>query len=133
MAVILIIIEGVTLGLTTIWFAIGALIAMISAMLHLPFIGQIFVFLISSSVLLYFTRSVAKEYLKIGKTKTNVDSLIGELGIVIKDILPFNTGQVKVKGQIWTAKALGDDEIMENEKIEVVDVEGVKLIVRKVN
>lgn len=133
MAVILIIIEGVTLGLTTIWFAIGALIAMISAMLHLPFIGQIFVFLISSLVLLYFTRSVAKEYLKIGKTKTNVDSLIGELGIVIKDILPFNTGQVKVKGQIWTAKALGDDEIMENERIEVVDVEGVKLIVRKVN
>lgn len=126
------IIEGVTLGLTTVWFAAGALIAMLAAMLNMPFVGQIFVFLISSSVLLYFTRPIAKDYLKIGTTRTNVNSLIGEIGIVMKDIQRFHNGQVKVNGQIWTAKAIEDEEIKENQRVEIVSVEGVKLIVKAV-
>ncbi len=129
-AVIFAIIEAVTFGLATIWFAIGALAAMLAAMIGIGIMGQIFVFLIASAVLLYFTRPVAKKYLKIGATKTNVDSIIGLVGIVIKKIEPFNTGQVKVAGQIWTAKSLDDKEIQEGKQVEVIKVEGVKLMVK---
>ncbi|RKD24928.1 hypothetical protein BET04_11550 [Caminicella sporogenes] len=132
-AVIFGIIEALTLGLTTIWFAAGALVAMISALINLPFIVQILIFLISAGVFLYYTRPIAKEYLKIGATKTNVNSIIGKTGIVTKKILPYNTGQVKVSGQIWTAKSIDDKEIDENLEIEVVRVEGVKLIVKKIS
>lgn len=106
---------------------------MISALINLPFIVQILIFLISAGVFLYYTRPIAKEYLKIGATKTNVNSIIGKTGIVTKKILPYNTGQVKVSGQIWTAKSIDDKEIDENLEIEVVRVEGVKLIVKKIS
>ncbi|WIF95979.1 NfeD family protein [Caminicella sporogenes] len=132
-AVIFGIIEAFTLGLTTIWFAAGALVAMISALINLPFIVQILIFLISAGVFLYYTRPIAKEYLKIGATKTNVNSIIGKIGIVTKKILPYNTGQVKVSGQIWTAKSIDDKEIDENLEIKVVRVEEVKLIVKKIS
>jgi len=104
-----------------------------AAIINLPLIVQIFTFLISSSVLLYYTRPIAKEYLKIGATRTNVNSIIGEVGIVTKKIVPFNTGQVKVSGQIWTAKAHNDEEIDKGAKVKVLKVEGVKLIVKKID
>lgn len=129
-AVIFAIIEALTFGLATIWFAIGALVAMLAAMIGIGVMGQIFVFLIASAVLLYFTRPIAKKYLKIGNTKTNVESIVGLVGIVMKKIEPFNTGQVKVAGQVWTAKSMDNKEIQEGKQVEVIKVEGVKLIVK---
>lgn len=127
------IIEVMTLGLTTIWFSVGALVALLFSMLELPLGIQITVFVVTSSLLLYYTRPIAKKVLKIGHTKTNVDSLEGEVGVVIKEINKFkSTGQVKINGQIWSAKTLHDEVISENEKVEVINVEGVKLVVRKV-
>jgi len=80
------IIEVMTLGLTTIWFSVGALVALLFSMLELPIGIQITVFVVTSSLLLYYTRPIAKKVLKIGHTKTNVDSLEGEVGVVIKEI-----------------------------------------------
>jgi len=128
-AVIFAIIETLTFGLTTIWFAMGALVAMIAAIIGIGIMGQIFIFLIVSAVLIYFTRPVAKKYLKIGATKTNVNSIVGLIGIVTKRIEPFNTGQVKVAGQIWTAKSISNEPIEEGKQVKVIKVEGVKLIV----
>jgi len=122
--------EGLTLGLTFIWFAGGALLAMIASFLGLPFFVQVIAFIVGSALMLIYTRPVAKKVLKIGATKTNVDSLIGKEGIVIKELKPFTLGQVKVKGQIWSAKAFNDEAIAENERVEVVSIEGVKLIVK---
>ncbi len=129
LAVVFAVIEAFTLGIATIWFAIGALFAMLAAMIGVGLIGQIFIFLIASSVLIYFTRPLAKKYLKIGNTKTNVNSIVGLVGLVTKKIEPFNTGQVKVSGQIWTAKSYNNKEIEEGEEVKVIKVEGVKLIV----
>ncbi len=129
LAVVFAVIEAFTLGIATIWFAIGALFAMLAAMIGVGLIGQIFIFLIASSVLIYFTRPLAKKYLKIGNTKTNVNSIVGLVGLVTKKIEPFNTGQVKVSGQIWTAKSYSNKEIEEGEEVKVIKVEGVKLIV----
>lgn len=103
---------------------------MLAAAIGINIIGQIFVFLIASAVLVYFTRPIAKKYLKIGATKTNVDSIVGMIGIVTKKIEGFNTGQVKVAGQIWTAKSQDNKEIHEGSQVEVIKVEGVKLIVK---
>jgi len=122
--------EGLTLGLTFIWFAGGALLAMIASFLGLPIFVQVIAFIVGSALMLIYTRPVAKKVLKIGATKTNVDSLIGKEGIVIKELKPFTLGQVKVKGQIWSAKAFNDEAIAENERVEVVSIEGVKLIVK---
>ncbi len=127
-AVVCLIIEGETLGLTIIWFAGGALVAMISSFFS-GFAFQFVIFLVVSLVLLIFTRPIFVGKLGLGKKKTNIDSIIGEKGIVIKDINPYEVGQVKVKGQIWTAKSLHDNPLQVNTEIIVKKVEGVKLIV----
>lgn len=126
-------VEGITLSLTTLWFALGAFVAWITAALGLPLWIQIFTFLLVSGISLYYTRPIAMKYLKIGTQKTNVDLLIGDLGIVTTEIAPIQgSGQVKVKGQIWSAKTDDNLLIAVGENVEVVRVEGVKLVVKKV-
>lgn len=122
--------EGFTLGLTFIWFAGGALLAMIVSFFGLGLWVQILAFIVGSAVMLIYTRPVAIKVFKIGATKTNVDSLIGKQGVVIKKLEPFTMGHVKVKGQIWSAKPVDDVEIPEGTTVEVVRIDGVKLIVK---
>ena len=98
-AIIFIIIEAITVGLTTIWFAAGALVGLLLAFFKVPGMAQIIIFLIVSLVLLGTTRKVFVNKLKTGSQKTNVDALVGEEAVVLEDITPFNTGLVKVKGQ----------------------------------
>lgn len=126
--VILILMEAATVNLTTIWLAGGALIALLFSLLSLPLWSQISVFFIISIILLIFTRPLAIKYLKVGKYKTNADALIGLTGIVIKDISEHQTGQVKIKGQIWTAVAK-EDFIAADTEVVIKAIEGVKLIV----
>ena len=127
------VIEAVTFGLATIWFAVGAVAAIGASAIGLNFYMQTAVFFVVSIVLLYFTRPIAKEYLKIGAQKTNVSELKGQNGIVKKKILPHETGQVKIKGQIWTAVSEDGEEIDEKTEVVVAGVEGVKVIVKPKN
>jgi membrane protein implicated in regulation of membrane protease activity len=132
-AVVLGIIEAATLGLVTIWFTIGALFAMVFAMVGLPLPVQLIAFIISSSILLYFTKPILKKYLNVKLQKTNADRAIGEIGIVIEEIDPIlGKGQVKVRGQIWSARTVENQGIAVDEKVEVQEISGVKLIVKKV-
>ncbi len=127
-------IEAITLGVATIWFAIGALVALVFALFGTPFLAQILIFLVSSGILLYFTRPIAQKVLRIGHTKTNFETLKGKTGIVIKEIDNIQgTGQVKVGGQIWSAKTFDDEKILEGSKIEILDIQGVKLVVAQKN
>lgn len=129
-AAVLAIIEAVTLGLTTIWFAGGAVAASISAMAGAPVWIQGILFLIVSVLLLYFTRPIVKKRLKVGTEKTNVDALIGKEGLVIETIRPFRTGQVKLDGLVWSAAAKdGDATIESGTAVKIEHIEGVKLIV----
>lgn len=131
-AVILGIIEASTLGLVTIWFAIGALFAMIASLIGIPFFYQVIVFIIVSTLLLYFTKPIIKNFLKVKTVKTNADKAIGEKGIVIEKIDTINsTGQVKVRGQVWTARSSDGQDIDVDEIIEVQEISGVKLIVKR--
>lgn len=130
-AVIFIIIEAITVGLTTIWFAAGALIALVLALLKVPPLAQVIIFLIVSLALLATTRKVFVNKLKTGSEKTNVDALIGEEGVVIEEITPHNVGLVKVKGQNWSAVSYDKDAtIPKDTAVKVKAIEGVKLIVK---
>ena len=122
--------EALTVGLVGIWFAGGALVAVILSLLEVSPLMQIIVFFAVSICLLVFTRKIFVEKLNTGKENTNVDALIGETGQVISTIYPMEIGQVKLKGQVWSA--LADDSLLTIEKgthVTIKAIEGVKLIV----
>ncbi|MCL2294723.1 MAG: NfeD family protein [Spirochaetes bacterium] len=128
--IIFIIIEVTTFNLTTIWFAFGSLISMIFAYARASLTVQVLAFLFVSILLVVFARPLAVKY-KVGINKTNTDSLLGEIGVVTKTIKDMSTGHVKVKGQEWSADLASGETIEVGEKVEIVDIKGVKLICRR--
>ncbi|MDR0319876.1 MAG: NfeD family protein [Treponema sp.] len=131
--ILMAIIEGLTLGLTTIWFALGALVMVFLSFLPIPFVFQVLIFLVISGVLLIFTRPIALKKFKTGRVKTNVDSLVGKHALVTRQITEFDKGEVKLSGQIWSARSEDGQTITEGTKCEVVRIEGVQAIVRVFN
>ncbi len=131
-AVLMTIIEGLTMGMTTVWLALAALICMILSFFMPSVTLQITVFLVLSIAMLLFTRPLAVKKLKLGKVKTNSDRMVGMKGIVQIPVTNENPGQVKVGGQIWTARPDDKDHSYEaEEQVEVVRIEGVTIIVAK--
>ncbi len=129
-ALIMLIVEALTAGLTTIWFAGGAFAALVCALLDLPIAVQIVIFFIVSICLLVFTRKIFVEKLKTGSQKTNVDALIGERAIVEAAIPAYGVGQVKVGSQVWSAVCEKPDmEIEAGKLVKIHAIEGVKVIV----
>lgn len=132
-AVLMTIIEGLTLGLTTIWLAIAALVSMILAFFIPSVTAQIIVFLILSILLFVFTRPVAVKKMKLGKVKTNSDRLVGMKGQVMINVTSDDPGQVKVGGQIWTARPENPSEQLEKgSECLIKKIEGVTLIITSV-
>ncbi len=129
--IVFIVIELVTMGLTTIWFAGGTLIAIIAAAVHAPLVVQVILFLVISILLLFFTRPVAVKYFNKARVKTNVESMLGRQAIVISEINNLEgIGQVTVGGQEWTARSADENSnIPVGEVVKVLAVSGVKLIV----
>lgn len=132
---VLLLIEILTLGLTTIWFAAGALAAFLMAVLSLPFMVQIIVFIAVSALLLIFTRPIMTKHLNAKTTKTNAESLVGEKARVL---IPVNNlkseGQVMVNGMEWTARSTKDEvTFVKDEMVRIVGISGVKLIIEKLN
>ncbi len=131
LAVILTLIEVLTFGLTTIWFALSAIVMIFLAFTPIPFAVQILIWLLLSSALLYFTRPYALKKLKIGKEKTNADRLIGKKAPVIKTITKFEKGEIKLNGLVWGAKAETEDTLEKGSECEVIRIEGATAIVKK--
>jgi membrane protein implicated in regulation of membrane protease activity len=130
-AVVLALIEAATLGLTTIWFAIGAVVAVFAALLDQSFFAQVAVFFAVSALTLIFTRPVAVKRLALRREKNVTEQMEGKAGILTEAVPPFGTGLVKVGGVLWTA--VGEEPARGLEKgvpIVVVRIEGVKLVVR---
>jgi membrane protein implicated in regulation of membrane protease activity len=130
-AVLLAFVEAATLGLATIWFAIGAVAASIAALADASFLAQVVVFLAVSVILLIFTRPLAVKRLKLGREKNVTEQMEGRRGIMTEAASPFGTGLVKVGGVFWTA--VPEDPARGLEKdvtVSVVRIEGVKLVVR---
>ena len=128
-------IEIATMGLTTIWFAGGALVSAILAALNVPLWLQIVAFFGVSLILLYLTRPVAVKYFKKDRVKPHVASRTGRPGVAIREIENLaGIGQVTVGGQEWSARSVKDDVQLPVGSVVVVrSVSGVKLIVEEKN
>ena len=132
--IIFLIVELVTVGLTTIWLAGGALVAFILAAVGAGFWVQLVAFFLVSFVLICFTRPFAVKYFNPRRTRTNSEELIGEVVKVTSRIDNRSAeGTALAKGLEWSARAVSDDMTIEkNSLVKVVRIEGVKLIVEPV-
>ena len=132
--IVAILIEIATMGLTTIWFAGGALIAVLASAIHLPLAVQIIAFLLVSVLFLVFTRPVAVKYFNKDRVRTNAESLVGRQAIVTTDIDNLqNCGQVTVNGQEWSARSMDDSRIAAGTVVQIMAISGVKLVVKPMN
>lgn len=132
--VIMLIVEALGPALVSVWFAFGALIAMIIS--FIPGVAwwiQVVVFVVLSAAAFFALRPISKKFIKTNEVKSNVDSLVGKKGYVIEKISFLNPGSCKIGDVIWTAVALNEkEEIEKDEVVEVVTIDGNKLIVKKV-
>ena len=125
--------EIATVGFLIFWFGIGALIAMIVSLFTTNIIIQTTVFLISSTILIFATKPFVKKFADVKKTNTNVYSIIGKKALVIKTIDPIHSvGQIKLNGEVWTAESENNEIIEEGLEVEVLEIKGVKAIVKPV-
>lgn len=129
--VVFLIIEIITLGLTTIWFAGGALVAFVASLVGAPVVIQVILFFAVSLILLFFTRPVVQKRLNNSREKTNVSSMIGKEGRVVETIDNFSeSGRIVVNGMEWTARAVQDEvKIPVDAKVSIQEIKGVKALV----
>ena len=131
--VVLVVIELLTMGLTTVWFAGGALIATIASLFQAPLALQVILFLLVSALLLFFTRPLAVKYFNKDRVRTNAESLVGRQAIVISEIDNLQgIGQVNVGGMEWSAKTTTDGvKLPVGTVATVLGINGVKLVVEE--
>lgn len=131
---VFLVVEAITAGLTTIWFAGGALVAAVAAYFEAGVVVQLLLFLAVSVVLLVFTRPLAVKYMNKGVEKTNVNSLLGKKAVVTCEIDNLaQTGQVRINDIEWTARTSDNSmKIPEGAVVEIEEIQGVKLIVKEV-
>ena len=129
---ILLLIEIITLGLTTIWFAGGTLVAFIVSLFYDNLLLEIILFLVISLLLLYFTRPFVIKYFNPKRIKTNYEGLVGKQALVTTAIDNIHAqGQVIVDGQEWSARSSDGSIIEVGVRVTIQDISGVKLIVKK--
>lgn len=131
--IVFIVLELATMGITTIWFALGALVALAVAAVSGPVWLQILVFVAVSLITMFCFRKVAIGFFNQNREKTNVEGLIGKKGIVTEDISNLHAvGQVTVAGLEWTARSTDDNVTFQKGEVVVIrKISGVKLIVEK--
>ena len=129
------IIEMATIGFLVFWLGIGALLAMVTSFITDSILIQVIVFVITSTILLIFTRPLVNKFIKVPKeTVTNAYSIIGKKAIVVKEINNVEgDGQIKVDGEVWSAKSNTDEVISKETEVEIVEIDGVKAVVRKIS
>jgi len=127
--IVFLIIEVLTINLVTIWFAIGSLAAFISTYFTDSLIIQCIVFVIFTALTLLITKPVLNKFRIIRNEGLNYDRIIGKIGVVTKKVSKQESGRVKVDGKDWMA--ISDKEIEVNKEVEILKIDGVKLIVKE--
>ena len=127
------VIEAITPQLVSIWFAVGAIGALIVARLNFGMIAQIAVFLILSLALLLLLRPILRNILRLKQTKTNADRILEQTAVVTQTIdNQQETGQIRLMGQTWTARNIHENEIIaQGETVIVRRISGVKAMVER--
>ena len=129
--VVLVALEAITVGLTSIWFAAGALAALIVSFFTDSLFIQVCCYLVVALVSLCAVRPMVKRFMAASRQPTNADRAIGAEGVVVQAVDNLNAqGQVKVDGAVWTARSSREDQIIPADtRVRVERIEGVKLIV----
>ena len=128
--IFLVFIEIITLGLTTIWFAGGALVAFIVSLFYDNLLLEVILFVVISLVLLFFTRPIVKKFFNSTRTKTNYEAVIGREALVTGTIDNINNaGWAVVNGLEWSARSVNGELIEKGTKVLVESISGVKLMV----
>jgi membrane protein implicated in regulation of membrane protease activity len=124
-------IEIFSAGFWFLWLAISAVLVALGITLGWLLIleSQLLVFAIFTLLFIIFTRPLVLRLIKTHDTASNVKALIGQQGMTLSSISPLQYGQVKVNGEIWTA--VSEEEIKNNTRVIVIDINGVKLLVKK--
>lgn len=130
--IICVVIESLTLSLTTIWFGISAFVMVFLAFTPLPFPAQLFIFVALAMVLLIFTKPVVKKKLSQKKIATNYERVIGQIAVVTKRITAMEKGSVKINGMEWTAAVKEDTTLEEGSKCMVEEIAGVTAYVKQI-
>lgn len=130
--VLAILVEANTMALVAIWFMPAAIIALIAALLGAPVYIQVIIFVFGSVLFTVFSRTIFKKTLRIKPVATNADALIGKKAVVTERISNISgTGAAKVEGKEWTARSY-DGKIFEvGDIVNIISIEGVKLICNK--
>lgn len=128
--IFLIFVEIATINLVSIWFAIGAIASCILSIYVDNLIIQLGCFVITSTICLILTKSIISKIKNHKITPTNLDRVIGDIGIVTEDIDEFNNGEVKVDGKTWTATS--KETLKVGTKVKIVSINGVKLNVKSI-
>ena len=126
------VVEAATAGLTSIWFAVGALAALIATALGVQVWLQVTIFILASAAAIAATRPLVRRFAKRRRVPTNADRVLGRTARVteaIDNLAP--TGAVYVDGKTWTARSAGGGPIPSGAMVTVLAMEGVKLIVRE--
>ncbi|MDE6025249.1 MAG: NfeD family protein [Lachnospiraceae bacterium] len=133
LSAVLIVAEIISLGLTTVWFAIGALASALAAFLGAGFSIQLIIFAVVSLVLLVLMGPFARKHLMKETEKTNVEGLVGKIGVVKSTIDNLRAeGIVMLNGIEWSARSENEEVIEPECRVEVRSISGVKLIVKKI-
>jgi len=133
-ATVLAAVEIISTTFFMLWFAIGAVVASITALMGATLVVQSSIFLLVSLLLVLFTRPLVEKFIKAknNEVQTNVDGLAGRTGFCLESIpAEFGGGLVKLGGEIWSAVSIDGKEIMKGEQVKVIRVEGVTLFVEK--
>ena len=129
-AVVLGVVEVSTVNLITLWFAVSALVVAVIAAFGAGAGVQITVFIVVSAILVIATRPLARRFLNRRTVATNADRIISAKGVVVEEINSIKgSGQVKVMGQVWSAKSANGENIADGTAVTVVALEGVKVVV----
>lgn len=130
--VIFFLVEATTYNLTTIWFAIASVVGFVLNAFGIDIWIQVIASLVVSVLLIIYTKPFAQKKLKVKNEATNSDMVIGKTGIVVSKITSDKfAGEVNVRGKIWSAVSKDGDDILENEKVKILSIDGVKLIVER--
>ena len=133
-AVVLGIFEAATVALVSIWFAVGAVAAMVPAYFNAPFWVQILVFILVSALCFVFTRPFFKKIIRVNKQPTNVDRLVGQEGVATDDIENIECrGKVFISGLTWSARSETGELIPQGAVVTVKKIEGATLVVKRKN
>jgi len=130
--IICVVIESLTLSLTTIWLGISSFVLVFLAFTPIPFGAQLFIFVALSLVLLIFTRPVVKKKLNQRKIATNYERIIGQIALVTKKITALDKGSVKINGMEWTAAVKEDITLEEGSKCIIEEIAGVTAYVKQI-